>query len=223
MKLSDLENIIIEEIENVLLKESSLSRVHKHIMENDCAIISAQRKDPTDTSRCADSGEQTTQEEPGQKPTPGPLNRKNTRDLKATLLSLGYGVTAVDGSYIENFKTPQAVEVQEDSFFVANLKKDSSFYENIKTLGRKFCQDSVLIIPQGGKGAYLYGTNKSDFPGLDDTVSVGDLKMGEEAEFMTKVRKRPFTFNETLLEEYGSLSRMEKMAVKTIAKKVLKV
>jgi len=218
MKLADLETIISEEISKVL-KETSLSRVHQHIMDSDCAILSAERNDPSDTSKCVDSPDQPVSDEEMNQ-TPGQMNRKNTRALKAALLSLGYGVTRVDGSYIENFDTPEAVEVQENSFFVVNLKKDTGFQANIIKLGRKFCQDSVLMIPQGGKGAYLYGTNNSEFPGLDDKIGVGDLKMGAEAEFMTKAKKRPFSFAESL-EEYSSLSRMEKMAVKAIAKDIL--
>lgn len=218
MKLADLEQIIIEELSKTLI-ETSLSRVHQHVMDNDCAILSAERNDPSDKSKCADAPDQPAPEEGGGQP-PGPMNRKNTRDLKAALLSLGYGVTKVDGSYIENFDTPEAVEVQENSFFVVNLKKDTNFQSNIIKLGRKFCQDSVLIIPQGGKGAYLYGTNNSEFPGLDDKIGVGDLKMGKEAEFMTRAKKRPFSFAEGL-EEYSSLSRMEKMVVKVIAKNIL--
>lgn len=216
MKLADLETIIAEEIENVL-SETSLSRVHQHIMNNDCAIMSAERNDPSDKSKCVDSAGQPASTE---NVSPGQINKKNTRDLKATLLSLGYGVTAVDGSYIEDFNTPEAVEVQENSFFVVNLKGDEAFQGNIIKLGRKYCQDSVLFIPQGGQGAYLYGTNNSDFPGLDDKISVGDLKMGKEAEFMTRASKRPFSFAENL-EEYSNLSRMEKMAVKAIAKETL--
>lgn len=219
MKLVDLKKIIREEIRNVL-KETSLSRVHQHIMKNDCAIMSAERSDPTDTSKCVDSEDRPASSEKDAKQSPDMINKTNTRDLKATLLSLGYGVTAVDGSYIENFSTPEAVEVQENSFFVVNLKEDPAFYSNIAKLGRKFCQDSVLVIPKGGKGAYFYGTNKSEFPGLDSEVSVGDLKMGAEAQFMTRANKRPFSFAESL-EEYSSLSTMEKMAVKAIAKKVL--
>jgi len=77
-----------------------------------------------------------------------------------------------------------------------------------------------LIIPKGGQSAYLYGTNDSDFPGLDQSVEVGNLKMGSEAEFMTRVNKRPMTFGEGL-ETYKDLSRHERMAVKSIAKTIL--
>jgi len=44
--------------------------------------------------------------------------------------------------------------------------------------------------------------------------------MGQEAEFMTRVQDRPFTFGEGL-DTYKKLSRNERMAVRSIAKKVL--
>jgi hypothetical protein len=78
-----------------------------------------------------------------------------------------------------------------------------------------------LIVPQGGKDVKLYGTNNSQFPGLDQEVSVGDMKYGRSAEFMTKIRNRPISTNEGL-QTYDKLSRLEKMAVSAIAKKILK-
>jgi len=151
-------------------------------------------------------------------------NFLRNRDLKAALLASGYGVTKVKGSYIEDFETPAAVEVSENSLFAVNLKDNPSFISDVEKLGRKFCQDSVLVIPRGGKGAKLLGTNNSEFPGLGMEVSVGDLKYGgeeaEKAEFKSRIRNRPFITAEGL-ETYEGLSRNERMAVKSIAKKIL--
>ena len=216
MKIKDLKIMIKEVMDDnsvllkkpSLLKESGLSRVYHHIEENECAIISAHRTDPTDTSLCA--------EEPSDI-APDSTNKMRNRDLKATLLAMGFGVTKIDGSYIENFDTPAAMEVSEDSLFCTNLKDDPNFPKIIQELGKKYCQDSILIIPQGAKGAYLYGTNKAQFPGLDQTITVGDAKFGEDAEFMSRVKKRPFTFKEHKLEVYEDLSRNQRMAVKAIA------
>jgi hypothetical protein len=206
-----------------LLQESSLSRVHQHVMEHECAIVSAYRKDPGDTSKCADV-EQAATPEPDLEKTTEPalqINRMKSADLKAYLLSQGYGVTEVVGSYIENFSQPTAVEVKEKSLFVVNLKNTDAFKSDIENMGKKFCQDSVMFIPQGGKGAYLVGTNNSEFPGLANSVPVGDLKMGKESEFMTRVGDRPFTTTEGKLETYSSLSRLERMAVKAMAKRLI--
>jgi hypothetical protein len=213
MELKELKKLVSE-----VIQESSLSRVHQHVMEHECAVITAFRGDPSDHSNCAHDAPASLQ---GQNLKTLDVNKLNNRDLKASLLKLGYGVTAVDGTFVENFNTPQAVEVKEDSLLVVNLSDDADFYENIKMLGKKYCQDSVLIIPQGGKGVYLYGTNNSQFPGLDQEVTVGDIVFGKSAEFMTKIGNRPISTNESL-QTYSKLSRLEKMAVTAIAQKILK-
>ena len=207
---------LMESWNRYLLKESGLSRILQKTEAHDCAILSAFRNNPKDMSKCAKGSV----DDSGQKDNTKSLNKRRNRDLKAMLLGFDYGVTAVDGSYIENFKKPDQIEVKEDSFFIVNLNDDPDFVPNVQEMSEKFCQDSVLIIPQGGKAAYLYGTNESDFPGYGEKVELGDLKMGKEAEFMTRVNKRPFTFGEGL-ETYGKLSRLEKMAVKSIRKQLL--
>jgi len=193
------------------LNESSLSRLYRHMMAHDTAIITAYRGDPNDDSNCVDKSQATEDS----------TNKLRNRDLKATLMTLGYGVTSVDGSYIENFNTPEAYEVAEHSFFVVNLEDNPDFAEYIVILGEDFCQDAVLIIPKGGQGAYLHGTNNSEFPGYGQKVQAGDLSFGREQEFMTKVRGRPMAFTEEL-ETYKKLSRAGRMVVKAIAKKILK-
>ena len=208
---------LMENWNRYLLKESGLSRVLQHIEAHDCAILTAFRNDPKDMSKCAKGSV----DDNDQKDNTRALNKRRNRDLKAMLLGFDYGVTAVDGSYIENFEQPDQIEVKEDSFFVVNLNDDPDFVRNVQEMAEKFCQDSVIIIPQGGKAAYLYGTNESDYPGYGEKVEVGDLKMGKEAEFMTRVNKRPFTFGEGL-ETYDKLSRLEKMAVKSIREQLLK-
>lgn len=213
MDLNELKGVVRE-----VIQESSLSRIHQHVSEHECALITAFRGDPTDHGNCVHDAPATHQ---GQNLKTLDINKLNNRDLKAVLLKLGYGVTAVDGTFVENFDTPDAIEVKEDSLFVVNLKDDPTFYDQIKFLGKKYCQDSVLIIPQGGKDVKLYGTNNSQFPGLDQEVSVGDMKYGKSAEFMTKIRNRPISTNEGL-ETYSKLPRLQRMAVSAIADKILK-
>jgi hypothetical protein len=62
-------------------------------------------------------------------------NYERNRQLKAVLLNKGYGVTDVDGTYVEDFGTDAAKEVKEDSFFVVNLKDDPNFKDTITGLG----------------------------------------------------------------------------------------
>ncbi len=221
------------------LKESSLSRVHEHIMAHDTAGITAFRDNPFDPSKCTDRavGEET--EDPqgslelGNKFTKVTrpedsyaTNLRRNKELKAALLQMGYGVTKVDGSYIEGFKSEVAREVKEDSFMVVNLKDDPNFQDNIKMLGERFCQDSVLIVPKGGKGAFLHGTNNHEYPGYDVSDAVGDFKPAREAEFMSRVRGRPYTFakptNEgIILETLADHGRNARWVIRRMSDRIL--
>ena len=197
------------------LLNESMSTVHQHITEHDSALLTAHRADPLDTSACLEAASQS-----------GASNQERYRELKALLLDLGYGVRKVKGSFIENYgNLDKQVEVKEDSLFVHNRKDEPAFVEQIIKFGKRYCQDAVLIIPQGGDSTYLHGTNNSEFPGLDTSIEVGNFKPGEEAEFMTRVRGRPFVFKEEtetfVLETYESHSRNARWAIRAIAKRVL--
>ena len=187
---------IIENWQRFLI-ESSLSRLYKHMTEHDSSILSAFRNEFTRAE-----------------------NYERNRELKARLLERGYGVTKVAGSYIENFQTPKAMEVSEESFFVSNRKDDPQFIEVISGLGEEYNQDSVLLILQGAENAYLLGTSpEGEYPTYGSEESVGSLKMGEESEFMSRVSGRPVTFFESL-ETYENLSRNSKWAVKKLVERL---
>ena len=110
-------------------------------------------------------------------------NLSNNRDIKVYLLSKGYSVTSVAGNYIENFGSDNQKEVGEPSFFVVDIKDSGNLEKDLRKLGQKFDQDSVLIVPKGGKGAYLVGTSKrSDaYPSFGQKEVVGSSKFGKVA------------------------------------------
>lgn len=194
------------------VNESSLSRVYKHIVEHDCAIISASRNDPNDLKSCVQ-----------QNGNVSGNNHERNRDLKAVLLAKRYGVTPVKGNYIEDFNGENPVEVQEDSLFVVNLSDDPDFFGTIIQLGEMFCQDSIIKIMKGGQESFLVGTNNAPFPGYGNVVPLGDLDMGKEAEYMTRVNKRPFALRETVeLETFQELPRLQRMCVDAIKRSYLK-
>lgn len=169
------------------ISESSLNRISKHIENNQCAVITAFRGNLTDCLTYSDDKTNINTY----------TNKGRNKKLIASLLYLGYDITKVKGTYIENYMTDNQVEVKEDSLFVVNSNDDSNFINTIIRLGELFCQDSVLIFDFGDN--YLYGTNESTFPGLGNKLSVGKFKPGFEGKFMTKVSGRPFT-----LENYKS-------------------
>ena len=88
-------------------KESSLSRIWKQVTEHDSGTITAFRH-----SRNCGEGKIYSLGE----------NKAKNQKLKAQLLSKGFGVTSIDGVYIENFGTDKAIEVKEESFIVIDLQ-----------------------------------------------------------------------------------------------------
>lgn len=101
---SELYNEIVSH-QKIRIDESSLNRLYNHIKSKDCAVITAFRKQLINCKGNMDSDEK--------------LNIKTNKgrniSLKSALLSLGYGVTNVKGTYIENYLQDNSVEVKEDS------------------------------------------------------------------------------------------------------------
>lgn len=183
---------------NTLLTESSLSRLYKHIMEHDCAILTAFRGKQincVNNELNVEANHSFTKAE----------NLERNKELYAVLIGLGCGVTEVDGSYIEGFGTSDASEKKENSFFVVNLKNDPSFIANVIQLGKRYCQDAVLIKEKGTENAYLYGTNNADFPSLDKKINTGIFHGGSESMFMSRIKGRPFHFTEA--KHYNLVTR----------------
>lgn len=156
------------------LEESSLSRLQGKVENYESGAITAYRGDK-DIAK----------------------NKANNRKLKAYLLQRGFSVTAVKGSYIENFGSENQREVSEPSFFVSDHKDTGNLEKTLVALGRMFDQDSVLIVPRGGKDAYLVGTSQRDdaWPSYGKKEVVGNSRFGKAAgQFLSRVKNREFAF-----------------------------
>jgi hypothetical protein len=220
-------NDIHKKWKQFLLNEAGLARVRQDMLDHDTAFITAYRGDINDTSMCVYSpssdqelSERDRRDKLGKK---GQTNKKNNRELSAYMLSQGYGVKSVQGSYIENFGSvdPEKIprEVREASYFVTNLNNDPEFFEQIINLGKRYCQDSVILVPKGEEG-YLHGTNNT-YPGLDEKETLGKFMGGETGEFMTRIKSRPFVMKEDEdTKTYEKLPGKQRQAVKLIAKRV---
>jgi len=207
-----------------LINEGGLNKIRQDMSDYDTAFITAFRGDINDKSMCVytppSQEELSERDKMGKR---GETNKRNNKELSAFLLSQGYGIKNVQGSYIENFGSidPEKIprEVKEASFFVTNLKNDPEFAEQIINLGKRFCQDSVIIVPKGEEG-YIYGTNKT-YPGLDQKETVGKFAGGEKGEFMSRTNSRPFVMKED--EEtrtYEDYPGKQRQAIKLMSQRV---
>jgi hypothetical protein len=169
----ELENIYSE-----ILNESSLSRLWDETQKHSCGTISAFR------------GDRIYQE-----------NDLNHKKLVAYLLSKGYSFTKIDGTYIENFGSNDEEDINERSLFVCNHNVEGGdggeLEEDLFKMGEYFNQDSVLIIPLGGEGAYLFRTSKRDnaYPSYGQKEIVGNGRYGKVAgQFLSKIQGRSFAY-----------------------------
>lgn len=157
------------------IKESSLSRIHSKISSGVAGTITAYRSE-------FDKRE----------------NQQRNRSLLAKLTQKGYSITAVKGSYIENFGTDDAKEVSEHSYMVAprDDRTAAALEADLIALGQEFDQDSVLLI-KDGKGE-LVGTSKREnaWPNFGSREPVGGFKGGKAAEFMSRVNNRSYVFED---------------------------
>lgn len=112
------------------------------------------------------------------------------QQLHALLLSHGYGVTKIKGSYLEKGMDKSS---DEESFFVVNLKDDQKFKENLLRYAEYFNQDSILYKEAGNNQAYLIGTNGAEFPGYREEVPQGNMRF-IAGRFMSKIKNAAFAF-----------------------------
>ena len=87
-----------------LINEAGLNKIRQDMSDYDTAFITAFRGDINDKSVCVyvppSEEELSERDKMGKR---GESNKRNNKELSAFLLSQGYGVKNVQGSYIENF------------------------------------------------------------------------------------------------------------------------
>lgn len=156
------------------LSESSLSRLYSKYKNFDSGTISASRNEYKKD-----------------------VNKQRTLQLKTDLIKLGYSVTAVNGVYIENYNTPDAVEVHEKSFIVFDQYNEGHLKEDLERLGKKYEQDSVTYCDVKNSEYILIGTNKTGYPGLGVELKLGKSMFGKDGSAFSSIKGRPFVFEST--------------------------
>jgi hypothetical protein len=175
-----LENTRYNDNEIDDLYESSLSRVYAHTQNRNIGIITAHR------------GGNTPQE-----------NHERNRQLRDDLTQRGFGYIPIKGRYIENYGSKEAKPVDEHSFLVVGKQghDNNSLKGNLRSLGKKYGQESVLYKPHDSENAKLLGTKEGTFPGLGEEHDVGKWHPNRTGEFHSLMRgsggKRIFKFEST--------------------------
>lgn len=175
------------------LFESNINRISMWIQEKEIAGITGWRTKIENV--VPNAGNQQDIENNGKFLATQEKKARN-RQLKASLLGLKYGVTAIKGKFWENYGTNNEIEVNEDSFLVVNLNDDPNFYHNIFRLGTYYNQDSILYKEKNTLDAYLVGTNNSEWPGYGNKEKAGNYLQNVESQFMSRIGNRGFAFGD---------------------------
>ena len=162
------------------LDEGSIMRLMGHTQNRNVGIISAFR------------GRYTKRE-----------NLTRSAKMEGEIRGAGYGFYRLEGHYIEGYGSEKEKDVHERSIFVIGKEGEDS--GNLKgllmKLGAKYNQDSILFKPYNDKKAYLIGTQSKnedgdpvEFPGLGNSVSVGEFQPMKVSQFYSRMKGRPFVF-----------------------------
>ena len=196
---------------NTIISESSLSRIWRHVTKHESGTISAFRG----RENCGEGNK-----------IDKNTNKTNNAILKRKLLAMGYGVTKVTGTYIENYGESNAQKVKEESFIVVDLKDAGNLQSDLVKLGQYFEQDSITFSKPNGE-YYLVSSNTcpTGYPGkgkVGVSIKLGKPFFGKSGEFYSTVNGRPFVFEnmQADLDTINSYSIAEIRSIKKIGEDI---
>ena len=155
------------------LDESSMSRIKAQSDKGGTAVMSASRGNLSAKENRARA-------------------KKLDRDIRG---KFGKGATKVIGKYDEkDEKTGETKRVKERSHVIQQGKMGKrKFKKAVKSLGKKYGQDSVITQQKGDKDATLKRTRKGGLPKRN--IKLGKMRPGRSGENETQKKGKTFTYD----------------------------
>ena len=155
------------------INESSMSRLKSQSDKGGTAVMSASRGDKSSKENRARA-------------------KKLDKDIRG---KFGKGATKVTGKYDEkDDKTGQTKRVKERSHVIQSGKMGKrKFKKAVKSLGKKYGQDSVITQQKGSKDATLKRTRKGGLPKRN--IKLGKMRPGRSGENETQKKGKTFTYD----------------------------
>ena len=155
------------------IQESSMSRIKSKSDKGGTAVMSASRGDKSNKENRARA-------------------KKLDKDIRG---KCGKGATKVTGKYDEkDEKTGETKRVKERSHVVQSGKMGKrKFKKAVKSLGKKYGQDSVITQQKGDKDATLKRTRKGGLPKRN--IKLGKMRPGRSGENETQKKGKTFTYD----------------------------
>ena len=155
------------------MQESSMSRLKAKADKGGTAVMSASRGDKSRKENSARA-------------------KQLDKDIRG---KFGRGATKVIGKYDEkDKKTGETKRVKERSHVIQQGKMSKrKFKKAVKSLGRKYDQDSVITQQKGSKDATLKRTRKGGLPKRN--IKLGKMRPGRSGENETQKKGKTFTYD----------------------------
>ena len=155
------------------INESSMSRIKRQSDKGGTAVMSASRGDKSNKENRARA-------------------KKLDKDIRG---KFGKGATKVTGKYDEkDDKTGQTKRVKERSHVIQSGKMGKrKFKKAVKSLGKKYGQDSVITQQKGSKDATLKRTRKGSMS--KQNMKLGKMRPGRSGENETQKKGKTFTYD----------------------------
>ena len=155
------------------LDESSMSRIKAQSDKGGTAVMSASRGNLSSKENRARA-------------------KKLDKDIRG---KFGKGATKVTGKYDEkDEKTGETKRVKERSHMIQSGKMGKrKFKKAVKSLGKKYGQDSVITQQKGSKDATLKRTRKGGLP--KKNIKLGKMRPGRSGENETQKKGKTFTYD----------------------------
>jgi len=156
-----------------VIDESSMSRIKAKSDKGGTAVMSASRGNLSNKENRARA-------------------KKLDKDIRG---KFGKGATKAIGKYDEkDEKTGQTKRVKERSHIIQQGKMGKrKFKKAVKSLGKKYGQDSVITQQKGDKGATLKRTRKGGLPKRN--IRLGKMRPGRSGENETQKKGKTFTYD----------------------------
>ena len=154
------------------MQESSMSRLKAKADKGGTAVMSASRGDKSRKENSARA-------------------KQLDKDIRG---KFGRGATKVTGKYDEkDKKTGETKRVKERSHVIQQGKMGNrKFKKAVKSLGKKYDQDSVITKQKGSKDATLKRTRKGGLPKRN--IKLGKMRPGRSGENETQIKGKTFTY-----------------------------
>ena len=171
--MKNFRDFIIDVQDCIDIEESSMTRLKAQSDKGGTAVMSASRGNLSGKENRARA-------------------KKLDRDIRG---KFGKGATKVTGKYDEkDEKTGETKRVKERSHVIQSGKMGKrKFKKAVKSLGKKYGQDSVITQQKGSKGATLKRTRKGGLPKRN--IKLGKMRPGRSGENETQKKGKTFTYD----------------------------